>query len=172
MKKLCYKNLAGVLWVLNHDMERILRAVPRHPTHWWRCRAPVGLCLCWCLKTVEKDVADLKKLYFMSMDEPSFNRSPSAFVFFCRSDPAKSTRWNFDRTKSWLSLLFVLSMWTVKMACDRLLSLFMAVDAVVRMLAPSVRHFNISCGDATVRSVKPTSYTKTPIVYNFKEAGK
>lgn len=40
---------------------------------------------------------------------PSFKRSPSALVFFCLSEPARSTRWNFETMEStlkWKHLTF------------------------------------------------------------------
>lgn len=86
------------------------------------------------------------------MFTPSLNVAPSAPVFFARSDPARSTKWNlaviyssgFSSYLSSPSMIALCSIAIVKMACDLDELLFMSVEAVVLLLVPLSRQAAIS----------------------------
>lgn len=79
----------------------------------------------------EKDATDTTEL--------TFNLSPSVWVSFCLSDPAKSTRLSREDRMLTTSLFFSMdSTVIVKTACDLEDSLFMEVDATRRFLQPLV----------------------------------
>lgn len=78
----------------------------------------------------------------------SFKRSPVAPVLACRSDPAKSTRFSFPlRIVSLSFSLEICSMLMVKMLCDRELTWFMSVEAIMRFFDPT---FSSSSHSATL----------------------
>mmetsp|Transcript_12608 Transcript_12608/g.11435 ORF Transcript_12608/g.11435 Transcript_12608/m.11435 type:complete len:223 (+) Transcript_12608:938-1606(+) len=72
------------------------------------------------------------------MPAPSFNICPVAPVFFCLSDPAKSTRFNLPARTCSLpdSSVVLISITTENIECDLEDSLFICVDATVRCLIP------------------------------------
>lgn len=71
--------------------------------------------------------------------ELTFNLTPSVWVSFCLSDPAKSTRLRREDRMLTTSLLFSMdSTVIVKTACDLEDSLFIEVDATRRFLQPIV----------------------------------
>lgn len=79
----------------------------------------------------EKDTIDTTEL--------TFNLSPSVWVSFCLSDPAKSTRLSREDRMLTTSLFFSMdSTVIVKTAWDLEDSLFMEVDATRRFLQPVV----------------------------------
>ena len=79
----------------------------------------------------EKDATDITEL--------TFNLSPSVWVSFCLSDPAKSTRLSREDRMLTISLFFSMdSTVIVKTACDLEDSLFIEVDATRRFLQPIV----------------------------------
>eukprot|EP00123_Amoebidium_parasiticum_P014693 comp22602_c0_seq1/m.34666 comp22602_c0_seq1/g.34666 ORF comp22602_c0_seq1/g.34666 comp22602_c0_seq1/m.34666 type:complete len:333 (+) comp22602_c0_seq1:1550-2548(+) len=102
---------------------------------------------------------------------PSLARSPVAPVFLSLSDPARSTKWNFEVRKlspepppvlllpsspsvfRWKGFLW--SRVRVKMACEREDVWFMFVLAVVRARDPLCRHPSTSSSHVTASSVSP-----------------
>ena len=72
------------------------------------------------------------------------------------SDPAKSTKLNFDFCRTIASSVRVTcSIITHIIACDRLLSAFIAVVPVTRRSIPRVRQTMASCAEDTGTSVAP-----------------
>mmetsp|Transcript_2568 Transcript_2568/g.4731 ORF Transcript_2568/g.4731 Transcript_2568/m.4731 type:complete len:209 (-) Transcript_2568:737-1363(-) len=93
---------------------------------------------------------------------PSIMRAPTAPVRFSRSDPARSTKWNFEViTSSRVSALSSISICLVwlrimlKMACDRDDVAFMFVDPVTRQAVPRSRQSSMASGVFTSASVAP-----------------
>mmetsp|Transcript_29607 Transcript_29607/g.66994 ORF Transcript_29607/g.66994 Transcript_29607/m.66994 type:complete len:225 (-) Transcript_29607:513-1187(-) len=115
---------------------------------------------------------------FMLM--PSFNRSPSALVFFNRSLPAKSTKWNFETIYSSsatfapssvpatslgfsairksLSRINRCSIINVKIACDLLECAFISVLPTARRAVPCSKSSHMSLKLSTSRSSAPAKY--------------
>ena len=92
---------------------------------------------------------------------PSLYRTPVAMVFLALSDPAKSTKWNFATILSGLSAdsaslsdFRVPSIKIVKMACDRLLVLFIAVAAVTLLTDPISNCSMVLLKSLTLTSVR------------------
>ena len=90
---------------------------------------------------------EIVRIAYLFMLDPSFSLSPTAPVLTARSDPARSTR----LIRLTFSPLTPLSMsvnvcvrTTEKTACDLEDSLFMLVEATVRLLFPSVMRSSIS----------------------------
>jgi len=106
---------------------------------------------------------------------PSLRRLPSAFVRFCLSEPAKSTKLNFDLftstsiggssdspVLSWLWMIVVVcSTTTLIIAWLRELSLFIAVAPVTRRSIPRDKHSSASSAEFTFVSVAPTTSGST-----------
>mmetsp|Transcript_22445 Transcript_22445/g.48644 ORF Transcript_22445/g.48644 Transcript_22445/m.48644 type:complete len:227 (+) Transcript_22445:291-971(+) len=93
---------------------------------------------------------------------PSFRVASLAPVFFCLSDPARSTRFSLpDRSISLpvsVSVVFISTM-MVKMLCDLLLSAFIRVEAVVREASPLSSILLRSSADSHTTCVSPLTYT-------------
>ena len=125
-------------------------------------------------------------LRLLLMADPSFWRTPEDFVPDCRSDPARSTRLmrevkrrpllRRDLVLPFLAVVVVApavvslgctsssifpDMQTVKTAWDRLLVLFILVDAMVRDALPLAISSNASSGLFTTSCLRPS--TKGPV---------
>ena len=106
---------------------------------------------------------------------PSFNCWPMAPVFFILSEPAKSTKWNFDDISTviywagsspvfWLfwapsstSLTIFYSIVTVKMAWDLELPSFIRVELVCLWFIPAFKRCKHSWSELTSYSFNPQS---------------
>ena len=97
------------------------------------------------------------------MAEASFRRAPPASVAFCRSDPARSTRWSvalrFCNAAPGKARLRDSSV-TVNTACEREDSRFISVCPTRRLNDPRVNKSYVSSALVTKASVRPS--TKTP----------
>ena len=94
---------------------------------------------------------------YLLMFEPSFSRSPTAPVLTARSDPARSTREILLTFSPLTPLTRSVNVWvrmTVKTACDLEDSLFMLVEATVRLLLPSIIRSSISCKTSKISNLK------------------
>ena len=78
--------------------------------------------------------AERERLIFVA----SLSLSPDACVFDCRSDPARSTKCNFDRRTTSESG-FLESMAMVKMQCEREEAMFIGVSEIMRLVSPTNR---------------------------------
>ena len=91
----------------------------------------------------------------------SLNRAPAAPVRLFRSDPARSTRWNFATLYAPLwrrmssRVRCLCSKMMVKMACERLDSAFIFVPPVVRPAPPRSRSRIISSYERASTSLIP-----------------
>jgi len=100
---------------------------------------------------------------------PSLRRSPLALIFFCLSDPAKSTMWNLETVNNFPSDLVRDSTINMKIACDRLLLAFMAVAAVTlpslafssKVIVCSTELMSISVNPGILMPLLPSSLIST-----------
>uniref|UniRef100_A0A8W7PKS2 Uncharacterized protein n=1 Tax=Anopheles coluzzii TaxID=1518534 RepID=A0A8W7PKS2_ANOCL len=89
-------------------------------------------------------------------------RSPVVSVFFERSDPARSTRWNLERVTTAGSSRAVWCSVSVKIAWLRLDTLFIAVARTTRPSEPRARQSNADCTPPAATSVSPCSMMSPP----------
>mmetsp|Transcript_66742 Transcript_66742/g.211235 ORF Transcript_66742/g.211235 Transcript_66742/m.211235 type:complete len:280 (+) Transcript_66742:1076-1915(+) len=90
----------------------------------------------------------------------SLKRCPIAPVFLLRSEPARSTRWNFAMTYSCCPLEGCRSRCStriVKIACERELWLFISVPPVARHTLPRSSSRSISSTSRTISALAPAT---------------
>ncbi len=95
------------------------------------------------------------------MNFASLRRWPSAFDFETRSEPARSTRFSFDRVMT-SEPAFWEVMVMVKMEWEREDWRFMEVDAIVRLDRPMKRRFCATSSDGARCELSPCTTVDVP----------
>lgn len=114
------------------------------------------------VERAEMTLPNSSKLRLMLM--PSLSTAPIAPVFFCLSEPARSTKKNFavivpSSYSLPLSTIVLCLIVMVKIACERELASFIRVLAVVLFFPPNSKRENICSASVTTSSRMPVSVT-------------
>ena len=95
------------------------------------------------------------------MYRASLKTVPSIPVFFARSDPARSTRWSFER-RTVEPPTGRLSSSSVKMQCEREEASFIDVADTSRLVSPSKSSVSASSSERATCDERPRTRTDAP----------
>lgn len=102
------------------------------------------------------------------MNYASIKVYPSDPVFFVLSDPAKSTKFNFEKiTFSLDSIRDLISKETLKIQWDLLENLFILWAVIVRFVSPSKSIYKASSSEFAIFCVKPFTRTAPRLSSNI-----